>query len=134
LIADAARRSIGACVMKARILRHCKDALGLRAGAFITVLGGLCAERSPTVGTTAIPTLPDSVAGYRQVERFVQTHKQTIDPVTWTTWSLEDLGRLARLEADIRSDIQHLESLADDVHEILLNAIDDDRNRGRKAA
>jgi hypothetical protein len=127
----ARRRRIGACEMLARILKHCQDARALRVGASIAVPGGLCAERSPTVGTTVIPSVPDTFADYRNVERFTEAHKQTTDPSTWTTWSLEDLGRLARLEADLRSDAGYLGSLADDVHEIMLNAVDDDRSRGR---
>jgi hypothetical protein len=64
----------------------------------------------------------------------VDAAKQSPDPTTWHTWSLEELARLTRLEADIRTDINRLGSLAADVHEIVMNAVDHDRSRGIKAA
>jgi hypothetical protein len=44
---------IGACEIVARSFRFkCQDALGLRAGATIAVLGGRCAEKSSVVELT----------------------------------------------------------------------------------
>jgi hypothetical protein len=44
--------------MVARTLKARQDAHGLRAGATIAVLGGLCAERRPTVATKQLAFLP----------------------------------------------------------------------------
>jgi hypothetical protein len=48
-------------------------------------------------------------------------------------WSLEDLGRLARLAADLRCDIILLEEIASKVDGLVTDAVNEERNRGLKA-
>lgn len=48
-------------------------------------------------------------------------------------WSLEDLGRLARLSADLRCDIILIEEIASEVDLLVAYAVDEERNRGLKA-
>ena len=82
-----------------------------------------------------VPVLPDTPGAYRQVERFLlDLHKPTLENPEIVPWSLEDLARLARLEADILSDISRLETFAEDVHGLVTDAVDCDRNRGLRAA
>lgn len=89
------------------------------------------------MGTTAttpkitVPKLPR--VSYHDIELFVMTH--TAGPDGWKSWQHEHIGQLARLVSDLRSDAEFLEQLAKQVDELLMEAIDDDRDRdvARKA-
>ena len=73
---------------------------------------------------TTVPMLPNGAGVYEPVERLLlDLHNKEVE------WSLEDLARLARLAADIRSDIGFLEGLVKGVEEHLADAVDQDRSR-----
>jgi hypothetical protein len=95
-------------------------------------------EGRPAVTTTAtelpaaneVPKVPDATS-YEHIERWLMAvSRSRKDPDSPDEdWSLEDVGRLARLVADLRSDASRLNEFADEIDVILLDAIDCDRNR-----
>lgn len=81
---------------------------------------------------SSIPTVPDgSWPVYSAVERFLLDHHGYVE-VGGQTFkaipSYEELGQLTRLAQDLRSDAGHLETLAEDVEELIGQCVDAIRN------
>ena len=72
----------------------------------------------------AVPLLPERPAQYDAVERFNMQIRATDQD-----WSLENVGELARLASDLRSDASYLETLAADVDRFIADAVEIDRMR-----
>lgn len=73
----------------------------------------------------AIPLVPDgSWFAYRKVEQFLLATDQHYPGLSY-----EEIGQLARLSNDLRSDAGHLEELAKDVDKLIDYGIDELRNR-----
>jgi len=81
--------------------------------------------------STTIPTVPERCP-YTDIQEWMFTVEPSLTN-DGPDWSLEDLGRLARLAADLRCDIILLEQIASEVDGIVTDAVNEERNRGMKA-
>ena len=82
----------------------------------------------------AIPLVPDGSWGaYRKVEQFLLDTDKHYPGLSYDKHypglSYEEIGQLARLSNDLRSDAGHLEQLAGDVDKLIDSGIDELRNR-----
>jgi hypothetical protein len=70
---------------------------------------------------------------YEEVREFTEAVAVRLEthPIAWT---LEDVGRLARLAADLRVDVAMLEATLARVEELLEDAVDVDRTRDAREA
>jgi hypothetical protein len=85
-------------------------------------------EHEPPV----VPKMPDANP-YEQVREFTEAVAVRLRTHT-IAWTLEDVGRLARLAADIRVDVAMLVDTLARVEELLEDAVDADRTRDVLAA
>jgi hypothetical protein len=78
-----------------------------------------------------VPTITGTEpADYSEIETWIMQVRAADDDPDWTR---DNIAGLARLSADLRSDISMLEQLVRDVNEFLEDAIDTDRNRNLEA-
>jgi hypothetical protein len=138
---------IEACEIVARSFRiTCQDARGLRAGATIAVLGGLCAERKASMATTAqgvdVGALTAAiredvtdrlstilVAGFEALEEDGRGLNQ-LQRSDLTQWALDSFDGLERsiaqkLVADLTRNGIEVWGLSTDLYDLMPNEGDD---------
>jgi hypothetical protein len=90
-------------------------------------MGGSTQHEPPVV-----PKMPDTNP-YEEVREFAEAVAARLEAHA-IAWTLEDVGRLARLAADIRVDVAMLVDTLARVEELLEDAVDADRTRDVRAA
>jgi hypothetical protein len=112
----------GACLIAPGHTRaRCENASGLRAGGAIVGLGGRFAEEVCAMSAYApIPAAPAGADGWSSLEPFLAASQ--VDAEWGAPPTLETLGRLTMLRADLESDIGWLVGLRDQLDRVITAA------------